>query len=131
VKESVLLTIALLVSILLMTLHLADDIVRGLSPPGADNIIAVVILFVWLYGTLVLGERLSGYIIMLLGSIFAAAMPVVHMTGASYPKIAESSGGLFFVWTLLALGAAGLLSFALCVRGLWRLRRGRTGTSEE
>jgi hypothetical protein len=37
--------------------------------------------------------------------------------------IANSSGGFFFVWTLIALGVTALISVILSVRGLWRLRR--------
>jgi hypothetical protein len=49
-------------SILFMTFHLADDIVRGMEPGTLSNLIAVPILVVWLYGTLVLAERRSGYV---------------------------------------------------------------------
>src|SRR5215218_9811803 len=112
-KPNALLTITSLLSILLMTLHVTDDIVRGLSPAAAENVGGVVIFVVWLVGTLSLGERRSGYIIMLLGGIFAAAMPVLHMRGASYPAIAKSSGGFFFVWTLLVVGATGAYSVIL------------------
>ena len=122
-NEDRLLTIASLLTILLLSLHLADDIVRGLSAPGADNLIAVVILFVWLYGTLMLSGRLAGYVIMLLGAIFAAGMPVLHMTGKSYPSIAASDGGIFFIWTLLALGTTSLFALVLSARRLWSLRR--------
>jgi len=118
-KRSVMLTIASLLSILLMTFHLTDDIVRGLSAPGADNLIAIVILLVWLYGTLMLKGRRVGYLIMLLGGIFAAAMPVLHMTGRSYGEIAVSSGGFFFIWTILALGVTGTFSVVLAARCLW------------
>jgi hypothetical protein len=62
------LTIASLLSILFMTFHLTDDIVRGMEPGTLSNLIAVPILVVWLYGTLVLAERRSGYVIILLGS---------------------------------------------------------------
>src|SRR5580704_982867 len=48
-------------------------------------------LAVFLYGTLVLPERRSGHVIMLLG-LFAAAMPVMHMRGAHYGEIAKSPG---------------------------------------
>ena len=123
-EHDVLLRIASLLSILLMTLHVTDDIVRGLSPARADNIFAVVIFVVWLYGTLVLAERRSGYVIMLLGGLFAAAMPVLHMTGSGYRAIAQSSGGFFFVWALLAIGVTGTLSVILSARALWSLRRG-------
>ena len=114
-----LLTIMSLVSILLMSLPITDDIVRGISPAGADNIGAVVIFVVWLLGTLVLNGRRLGYIIMLLGGIFAAAMPVLHMTGSRYVAIAASPGGFFFIWSLIAVGATGTLATILSARALW------------
>lgn len=129
-NQNRLLTITSLLSIILLSLHLADDIVRGLSAPGADNLVAVLILFVWLYGTLMLTGRLAGYVIMLLGAIFAAGMPVLHMTGKSYATIAASDGGLFFIWTLLAIGTTGLFSLVLAARGLWGLRRTRKGNED-
>jgi hypothetical protein len=36
------------------------------------------------------------------------------------------SGGLFFIWTLLALGVTALFSVILSVRGLWSLKRGQS-----
>ncbi|HVQ56215.1 MAG TPA: hypothetical protein VMS29_05630 [Pyrinomonadaceae bacterium] len=125
-----LLTIISLLSILLLSLHFVDDIVRRISPPGADNIGAVVILLVWLYGTLMLSGRRAGYGIMLLGGVFAAAMPVIHMTGKSYPEIAVSSGGSFFVWTIVALGVTGAFSSILAVCCLWDPERGKSAWSE-
>ena len=124
-KPNSLLTITSLVSILLMTLHITDDIVRGLSPARADNIYGVGIFVVWLLGTLMLAERRSGYIIMLLGGLFAAAMPVLHMTGARYGAIAKSSGGFFFVWTLLVVGVTGTFAVILAARGLSVMQRGK------
>ena len=124
-KPNSLLTITSLVSILLMTLHITDDIVRGLSPARADNIYGVGIFVVWLLGTLMLAERRSGYIIMLLGGLFAAAMPVLHMTGGRYGAIAKSSGGFFFVWTLLVVGVTGTFAVILAARGLWVMQRGK------
>ena len=121
-KPNALLTITSLLSILLMTLHITDDIRRGISPAGADNVGAVVIFLVWLVGTLLLAERRSGYVIMLVGGIFAAAMPVLHMRGARYPAIASSSGGFFFVWTLVAVGTCGAFAIVLAARALWLLR---------
>jgi hypothetical protein len=123
-KESVMLTIASLLSILLLTLHITDDIVRGISKAEPSNT-ALAVLVVLLYGTLVLAERRSGHIIMLLVGLFAAAMPVMHMRGAHYGEIAKSPGGFFFVWTLWALGGLGGFTFVLSVRGLWGLRRGQ------
>ena len=121
-KPNALLTLTSLLSILLMTAHITDDIVRGLSPARPDNMGGVVIFVVWLVGTLLLAERRSGYVIMLLGGLFAAAMPVLHMTGARYGAIAKSSGGFFFVWTLLAVGVTGTFSVILAARALWTQR---------
>ena len=113
-KENGMLTIASLLSILLLTLHITDDIVRGISPAEPANI-ALAVLVVLLYGTLVLAERRSGHIIMLLVGLLAAAMPVMHMRGAHYGEIARSTGGFFFVWTLWALGGLGGCTVMLAV----------------
>ncbi len=123
-KHTVTLTITSLLSILLLTLHITDDIVRGISKAEPSNT-ALVVLAVFLYGTLVLAERRSGHVIMLLVGLFAAGMPVIHMRGARYGEIAKSTGGFFFVWTLWALGALGGVTIILSARGLWSLRRGQ------
>ena len=121
-KQNVMLTIASLLSILLLTLHITDDIVRGISNAESSNT-ALVVLVILLYGPLMLAERRSGHVIMLLVGLFAAGMPVLHMRGAHYPAIARSPGGFFFVWTLWALGGLGGFTFILSARGLWSLRR--------
>ena len=124
-KHNAVLVVASLLSILLLTLHITDDIVRGISNAEPANI-ALFVLAVFLYGTLVLAERGSGYIIMLLVGLVAAGMPVIHMRGAHYGEIARSAGGFFFVWTLWALGGLGGLTVILSARGLWSLRRGQS-----
>src|SRR5215208_1120593 len=129
-KQNTILTIASLFSVLLLTFHLADDIVRGFEKGGVSNLAAVPIAVVWLYGALVLAERRSGYVIMLLGSLFSLVVPVIHMKGKGVgvaSSIANSSGGFFFIWTLLALGVIGLFSVILSVRGLWSLPWRRPG----
>jgi biotin transporter BioY len=123
-KENTILTVTCLLSILLLTLHVADDIARGISKAEPSNI-ALVVLVVFLYGTLLLAGRRSGYVIMLLVGLFAAGMPVLHMRGVHYSEIARSAGGFFFVWTLWALGGLGGLTFILSARGLWSLRAGQ------
>jgi hypothetical protein len=123
-KHTTMLTVASLLSLLLLTLHITDDIVRGISKAESSNI-ALLVLAVLLYGTLVLSERRSGHIIMLIIGFLAAAMPVMHMSGAHYGQIASSPGGFFFVWTLWALGGLGGFTMMLSARGLWDLRRSR------
>src|SRR6266436_4610268 len=122
-KNSVMLTITSLLLLLFLTFHLADDIVRGFEPGGLSNLVVMVLFsVVWLYGTLVLAERRSGYIIMLLLSLFSLVVPYVHMEGKGVgvaSRLAGTSGHFFFVWTLLAIGVLGLFSAILSARGLW------------
>jgi hypothetical protein len=131
-KQDSMLTIASLLSILFMTLHLTSDTVHarvGTAEAGGSTLVAVPILVVRLYGTLVLAERRSGYIIMLVGSLLALGMPVGHVMGAGgifLGQIARSSPAFLFVWTLHVLGVTGLFSLILSVRGLWNLHRGQS-----
>ncbi len=80
-KRNDMLTTASLLSILFMTFHLTDDIIRGMASGRVSNLFGVLILVVWLYGTLVLAERRSGYVINLLGSLLGLVVPVIHMMG--------------------------------------------------
>ena len=119
-KQNVSLTIASLLSIFFITFHLTDDIVRGMEPGTLSNLIALPILAVQLYGTLVLAGKRSGYVIILLGSLLELVVPVVHMKGTGVGgAIAKSNGAFFFIWTLLALGVTALFSVILSARGLW------------
>jgi hypothetical protein len=102
-----------------------------MEPGTLTNLTAVPIFVFWLYGTLVLAERRSGYIITLLGGLFALLVPVAHMRGkgvgitSSIPKF---SGHFFFVWVLFAMGVTGLFSVILSARGLWSLTWRRTAS---
>lgn len=122
-KQNITLTITSLLSILFFTLHLSDDIVRGFEPGGFKHVQGILIGVVWLYGTLVLAGRRSGYIIILLGSLLSSLMPLAHMRGAGMAggRMVGSSGVHFFVWTLLAIGVTAGFSVILAVRGLWSL----------
>jgi len=112
-----------LLSVLLMTIHLADDIVRGMSPGGMVNVVGLALFVAWACGATVLGDRRSGHVIMLLGGCLGAAVPVIHLRGAGLGgTIAASDGGFLFIWTLVALGVSSALSALLAVRGLWRAR---------
>ena len=125
-KQNVMLTIFSLLSILLGTVHQAGDIARGMSPGGLGNLLVVVIGVVWLYATLVLGGRRSGYVIILVLSLLLMIVPVIHLRGVGVGFGTTRSGGLFFIWTLLALGVTALFSVILSARGLWGLRRGQS-----
>src|SRR3954467_11698320 len=100
-KDNLMLTITSLLSFLFLTFHLAHDIVYGFEPGGLSNLIMVVLIsVVWLYGTLVLAGRRSGYIIILVLSLLSLFVPYVHMKGKGVgvaSRLANSSGHFFFV----------------------------------
>lgn len=128
-KHNVMLTIASLLSILFLTFHLSDEIARGMERGGLNMVIPVFILAVWLYGTLVLAGRRSGYIIMLLVAIFGTGIPILHMTGAGLVggRVAPgSSGALFWVWQNFTLCVISIFSFILSVRALWNPQWGQS-----
>ncbi|HET9344029.1 MAG TPA: hypothetical protein VFO25_14070 [Candidatus Eremiobacteraceae bacterium] len=128
-KRSIVLTTTSLLAIILLSLHLTDDIVYGTDRAPAINVAAIAILVVWLYGTLILGERRSGHAIMLLGSIVGIGVFTIHVIrvgGLPAGALAQSSGVFFFVWTLLALAVTSVFSAILSVYGLWNLRRSTT-----
>src|SRR5437870_4200126 len=128
-KHFLTLTITSLLSILFMTFHLTDDTLHakvGTAQAGGSTLVAVPILVVWLYGTLVLTERRSGYVIMLVGSLLGVGMPVIHVMGAGgvfSGQIAKSSADFLFVWTLHALGVIAMFSLILSAHGLWGMQR--------
>ena len=125
-KQNLVLPVASLFSILLASFHLVDDIVYGSEKGVASNVLIVGILAVWLYGTLVLPQRRSGHIIMLLGSLAGLLIFVTHVTGAgglAGIEVGKLSGAFFFVWTLLALAVVSLVSLAVSAHGLWNLLR--------
>ena len=130
-KRNTMLIIASLVSILFVTFHLAQDTLHakaGNPEAGGSTLVAVPILVVWLYGTLMLGERRSGHIIMLVGSVLALGMPVIHVIGPKgvfAGEFSKYSGAFLFFWSFFVLGVCGMFSLILSIQGLWRLRRGR------
>ena len=125
-KRSLVLPITSLLSILLASFHLVDDIVYGSEKGLVSNLLIVAILAIWLYGTLMLSERRAGLSIMLLGSLAGLTIFFVHVTGAGGLQgieIGKMSGAFFYVWTLLALAVCSLVSFAVSAQALWRLVR--------
>ncbi len=134
-KRNLTLIIPSLLSILFVTFHLTQDTLyarAGTAESTGSTLVAVPILVVWLYGTLVLAERRSGYVIMLVGALLALVMPLVHMMGPmgvlTRParvfggEMAKSGGAFLFYWTLMVLGVTGMFSLLLAARGLWELR---------
>ena len=129
-KQSAMLTTASLLTILLMTFHMAGDILFKMAPAGLLNLLVVFVFVVLLCGTLLLAGRRSGYIIIFFGSVLGLVIPVVHMKGTRGViggEIGNSSQAFFFVWILLALGITATFSIILSARALlslpWRRSR--------
>ena len=114
-------------AIVLVILHTADDIVRGFEPGGVKHIQTILTMGLWLYGTLALGGRRSGYVLMLLGSLLGVLVSIAHMLGAGLVggRIANTDGMLLWVFTPLILGVIASASVVLAAQGLWSLRRRR------
>ncbi len=120
------LTITSLLSILLV---MSDEIARGMERGGLNMVIPVLVMVVWLYGTLVLGPRRSGYIIMLLGAILGTGIPILHMSGVGLvggKVAADSSGSFFWVWQNMAMYMISAFSVILAVRCLWNPQWGQS-----
>ena len=121
-KQRTLFVISSLLTMLFGTFHITDDIIRGFAPGGLSTIFVVLAVTIWLYATLLLAERRSGYVVVFVMSLLSAGMPIVHMAGKrGIPSgIPLSSGAFFFVWTLIALGVTATFSVVLSIRGLWQ-----------
>lgn len=123
-NRNVTLTITSLLSIVLFSLHWADEVARGLEPGTMSAFGGFLILAVWLSATLVFADRRWGLVLILIGALLASGVPVLHMQGAGLVGkriAANSSGAFFWVWTNIALGASGMLSLVLSARALWSL----------
>lgn len=117
-KRNDLLSATSLVSVLLLALHISQDIVFGLDRAGLNHLVGVVILVVIICGAVLLRDRRSGKVIMLLGGLVAAAMLPLHMRHGLRPEFLEKSGALLFVWTLYVLGVLGVFTMILAVLSL-------------
>ena len=118
-RQNITLTITSLLTLVLFSLHLTQDVLHdkaGLDLQG--TIICLAIMLVLLYGTIELAGRRLGYVIMMLGGLASAGMPFLHGLGPSATR-----WGFLFVWTMLAMGATGLFVAILSLRGLWRSAR--------
>ena len=115
-----------LLSIVLFSMHWADEVARGKEAGTLSAAGGLVILFVWLYATLALAERRLGLWILLVGGILGTGVPLLHMQGKGLIGGAPGypAGTFFWVWTLIALAPISAVSVVLAARALWRLRRG-------
>lgn len=117
-KPNVALKVVSLLSLLFLTFHMTHDAIRQAD---VKYPIPVVVFALWLYASLMLADRVGGYVIMFIGGLFGAGMIVVHSPGL----LVRPSGGFFFVWTLFALATTGWVTMILAARALWTTWRSR------
>jgi hypothetical protein len=126
-KHQLTLTVTSLLSIVLFSLHWADEVARGLEPGTVSAVGGLLILAVWLSATLVFPERRWGLIVILVGAVLASGVPILHMQGRGLVLgrygTTNSNSMFFWVWTNIALGASGMVSLVLSMRALLNLRR--------
>jgi hypothetical protein len=82
----------------------------------------LLILAVWLCATLMFIDRRLGLVVVLLrGNPRCGGSHPPHAGQGTRrrPDRGQLGGALFWVWTLVALGANGMLSIVLAVRALW------------
>ena len=116
-KQPAALTVASLLTAVFFSMHLAHDFIYGLDAMSrGETFTYLAIMLLLTYGTVELAGRRAGYVIMLLGGMLGAGLPVLHDVGG--PRAA--SHGFWFVWTLLGLGATGVFSVVVSVRELYR-----------
>ena len=114
-KRITLLSNLTLISVVLLSLHISQDIVLGLDKAGLNHLTGIAILFVITCGAVLLRDRLIGRVIMLLGGVFALGMLPLHMRHGLRPEFLQLNGALLFVWTLYLLGVLGAFSILLAV----------------
>jgi len=117
-RQNDLLSLISILSVLLLALHISQDIVFGFDRGGLNQLVGVAILLVVVCGAVLLRARTSGKVIMLLGGIAAAGMLPLHMRNGLRAEFLEKSGALVFVWTLYILGVTGSFSVILAVQAL-------------
>jgi hypothetical protein len=123
-KHKNMLIVASLLTLVLTIIHLTQDIMYMADRTNKIPI-PIVVFAVWLYGTLMLSDRIWGYSIMFFGGLVGAVMIIVHSPG----WIISNSHGFFFVWTLFAVSTTGWFTMILSAREIWMTIRARRATA--
>ena len=118
-RKNDLLALMSLISLVLLSVHIADDYVQGFDKHVVQNPYGILVLVLWACGIFVFRERVIGRVILLLGGLFAVAMPIIHLNGHFPADFARADGALRFIWTLYAVGTTGALAVLLAARELF------------
>src|SRR5260221_509538 len=111
-----LLTVTSLLSLIFLTLHVSDDIARGISSLNFASMIAVLVVAMLLYATLTGEGRRAGAVSGFLIGLFALGMPALHFRGARCGAPTIARGPLAAVPALARRGRRFALPRALAAR---------------
>lgn len=112
------------VIVILLILHLSQDVVYGNEPGNLANLIAAAITGVWLCTTLAFARRRIGYVLLLVAAFLAPVVSIAHMSGPGVGEEIRGTGDLLFAFTLFAIAVTAPVAFFVSLQGLWRLKQG-------
>jgi len=121
-RKNDLLALMSLISLVLLSVHVADDYVQGFDKHVVDNPYGILFFVVVACGIFLFRDRMIGRVILLLGGLSFVAMPIMHLNGRVPADFARAEGALRFVWTLYAIGTTGALTVILAARELFSRR---------
>ena len=111
-----------LTSLVLLSVHVADDYIQGFDKHVVNNPYGILFFVVVGCGIFLFRERVIGQVILLLGGVVAIAMPIMHLNGHFPADFARADGAFRFIWTLYAIGTIGALTVILAARELFTRR---------
>ena len=132
-NRNLLLTVSSLLTLLLLTFHLAADVAYGFEPGDTKMVIGALIAVTYLSGILLVPRGLLGYIILLVFAVLATGVPIIHMSGSGLvgPRVAGSSGVFLWVWSNFFLDVTEIFSAIVAMLEIWGLVRSRFRASHK
>src|SRR5438046_9805215 len=97
-KQHALLSITSIVSVLLLSLHISQDIVFGFDRAGLNHLVGVAILLLVVGGAVLLRARPSGKVIRLLSGVMAVGMLPLHIRNGWRRGVLGKSGAVLLGW---------------------------------
>jgi hypothetical protein len=123
-RNTRMLKVTSLISVVLFILHVTGDISLGYEKGSVYPVIPIALVF--LIGATILGDNLAGHIIMFLGGIASALMPVLHWK--LYAVADKGALGYWFAAIVLSMGVTGAFGVVLAALVMWQTwKRRRAG----